>query len=143
MLLFTHAVCLLSFVQAEGDARLAHKLASTWPKPLHRLAQALQVACFTVWYTEIPHPEDVPCGEGPIPTHRRALLDLQGQQRWEEAIAACQEGMACCGAIRDFEPLRNTLAVQAALRGCYAGFPGRLLDVCLLLWFHLVSDPIV
>ncbi len=34
---------LLPTVQAEGDARSATKLAPTWPKPLHRLVQALQV----------------------------------------------------------------------------------------------------
>ena len=37
--------------------------------------------------------------------------------------------MASSGTAKDFETLRNTLAVQAALRGCFAGFQGRLLDV--------------
>ena len=32
-----------SFKQAEADARVATKMAPGWPKPLHRLAQALQV----------------------------------------------------------------------------------------------------
>ncbi|CAK0782952.1 hypothetical protein CVIRNUC_006147 [Coccomyxa viridis] len=81
-------------MQAEADARQAIKLAPTWPKPLHRLAQA-----------------------------------LQGQQRWEEAITACQEGMALPSATRDFHPLRDAIAVQAALAGCFAGFQGRWLDV--------------
>lgn len=45
--------------------------------------------------------------------------------------------MACSGATSDFQPLRDALAVQAALHGCYAGFPGRMLDVSLLL-----PDPI-
>ena len=35
----------LLFGQAEGDARLAAKMAPTWSKPLHRLALALQVPC--------------------------------------------------------------------------------------------------
>ena len=56
-------------------------------------------------------------------------LSVQGQQRWEEAIAACQEGMALPSATRDFRPLRDAIAVQAALAGCYAGFQGRWLDV--------------
>lgn len=42
--------------------------------------------------------------------------------------------MACPGATKDFETLRNTLAVQAALQGCFAGFQGRLLDVSLPLF---------
>ena len=57
------------------------------------------------------------------------LLSVQGQQRWEEAIAACQEGMALPSATRDFHPLRDAIAVQAALAGCFAGFQGRWLDV--------------
>ena len=57
------------------------------------------------------------------------MQSMQGQHRWEGAISACQQGMACAGTTKDFEPLRNTLAVQAAQRGCFAGFPGRLLDV--------------
>ena len=57
------------------------------------------------------------------------LLSLQGQQRWEEAITACQEGMALPSATRDFHPLRDAIAVQAALAGCFAGFQGRWLDV--------------
>ena len=63
------------------------------------------------------------------------VLPVQGQQRWEEAIAACQEGMALPGATRDFHPLRDAIAVQAALAGCYAGFQGRWLDVNHLLSF--------
>ena len=42
---------LFVFVQAEGDARLATKLAPTWPKPLHRLAQALQVLCLDLQHS--------------------------------------------------------------------------------------------
>jgi len=44
--------------------------------------------------------------------------------------------MACSGATKDFEPLRNSLAIQAALRGCFAGFQGRLLDVSLPCTSH-------
>ena len=33
----------LNSKQAEADARVATKMAPGWPKPLHRLAQALQV----------------------------------------------------------------------------------------------------
>lgn len=71
------------------------------------------------------------------------LLSMQGQQRWEEAITACQEGMALPSATRDFHPLRDAIAVQAALAGCFAGFQGRWLDVshplacpihCTLSW---------
>ena len=42
-------------MQAEADARQAIKLAPTWPKPLHRLAQALQVTVFPR-PTNIMHP---------------------------------------------------------------------------------------
>ena len=41
-----HHISLLDIMgnmQAEADARQANKLAPAWPKPLHRLAQALQV----------------------------------------------------------------------------------------------------
>ena len=69
----------------------------------------------------------VPCGTREC-TH---LLSVQGQQRWEEAIATCQEGMALPSATRDFHPLRDAIAVQAALAGCFAGFQGRWLDVSL------------